>query len=116
MAYSDYGAFVYLNGKRMEDFEDCIYCGRPVHGLIHDGDIYVVCYKQGLPQIFYKGEKINYYNEDEVDYFEFKHFHYEFEGYKFYFVNEDKPYVVEMTTPSGDVWRCEYDYLYGAGF
>ena len=41
MAYGDYGAFVYLNGKRMEEFEDCNYRGNLTHGLIEDGDF---CY------------------------------------------------------------------------
>ena len=27
-----------------------------------------------------------------------------------------KSYVVEMECPNGDLWRCEYDYCYGAGF
>ena len=116
MAYCNYGAFVYLNGKRMKEFEDCNYCGHLTHGLIQDGDIDVVCYKQGLPNIYYKGEKIIYYDENEIDFYFFEPFHYEFKGYKFYFNNKDKPYVVEMKTPNGDLWRCEYDYLYGAGF
>ena len=91
MAYGDYGAFVYLNGKRMKEFEDCDYRRNLTHGLIEDGDMAVVCYKQGLPNIYYKGEKVAYYNEDEVDYFEFEPFHYELNGYEFYFCNADKP-------------------------
>ena len=94
MAYGDYGAFVYLNGKRMEEFEDCDYRGNLTHGLIEDGDMAVVCYKQGLPNIYYKGEEVAYYNKDEVDYFEFEPFHYELNGYEFYFCNADKPYIV----------------------
>lgn len=115
MAYGDYGAFVYFNGNRMEKFEDCSFNGNLAHGLIQEGDISVKCYKQGLPTIFYKGDEVEYYR-DEVDFFEFEPFSYELDGYKFYFCNEDKPYIVEMTTPNGDVWRCEYDYMYGAGF
>lgn len=116
MAYGDYGAFVYLNGKRMKEFEYCDYYGQLTHGLIQDGDIDVVCYKQGLPVIYYKGEQIIYYNENEIDDYNFEPFYYEFNGYEFYFRNEDRPYVVEMKTPNGDLWRCEYDYWYGAGF
>ena len=62
MAYGNYGAFVYQNGKRRPDKEDCLlfetdpnppedfsdYC----HGVMGDGNIRVKCYKQGLPQIY----------------------------------------------------------------
>lgn len=117
MAYGDYGAFVYLNGVRRKEFEDCNSSrGFLTHGMMQDGDIKVECYKQGLPRIFKNGEEIIYYNDDEIDFFDFNPFHFELDGYKFYFCNEDKPYVCEMTTPNGDVWRCEYDYMYGSGF
>lgn len=117
MAYVDYGAFVYCNGTRINQNEDCFSNGHLVHGLIQDGDIAVECYKQGLPRIFKDGEEIEYYDEDKIDFFDFEPFHYELDGYKFYFCNEDsEPYVCEMTTPSNDIWRCEYDYGYGAGF
>ena len=116
MAYGDYGAFVYLNGNRMKEYEDCTFNKNLVHGLIQDGDISVACYKQGLPTIYYKDEKVDYYNDEEIDFFDYEPFHYEFNGYKFYFCNENKPYVVEMKTPNGNLWRCEYDYWYGAGF
>lgn len=115
MAYGDYGAFVYLNGQRVKSYEDTSYNGNLVHGLIEDGDMHVLCYKQGLPRIFYKDKEVEYYGED-IGFFDFSPFHYEFNGYKFYFNNEDKPYVVEMECPNGDLWRCEYDYCYGAGF
>lgn len=116
MAYGDYGAFVYLNGKRMKEYEDCSFNKNLVHGLIQDGDISVACYKQGLPRIYYKDKELKYYDDNEIDCFDFNPFHYEFNGYEFYFCNEDKPYVVEMKTPNGDSWKCEYDYWYGAGF
>lgn len=116
MAYGDYGAFVYLNGVRNEGFEDCVSNGRLVHGMMQDGDVKVECYKQGLPRIFKNGELIEYYNDDEIDFFDFNPFHFEIDGYRFYFCNEGKPYVCEMTTPTGDIWRCEYDYMYGVRF
>lgn len=116
MAYSNYGAFVYCNGTRMKEFEDCESNGKLVHGLIVDGDIKVECYKQGLPKIFKNDKEIEYYNDDEVDCFDFKPFRYELDGYIFCFRNENRPYVCTMITPSGNLWRCEYDYQYGAGF
>lgn len=115
MAYSDYGAFVYWNGKRMKRCEDCASRGRYVHGLIGDGNIRVECYKQGLPRIYKNNQEIKYYNDEEIDCFDFKPFDYELDGYKFHFENY-KPYVVEMKCPNGDEWRCEYDFMYGAGF
>lgn len=116
MAYGDYGAFVYCNGIRIEQNEDCRSRGSLVHGLIQDGNIIVECYKQGLPSIFKNGEEVEYYNDNTIDFFDFEPFHYELDGYKFYFCNKRKPYICEMTTPTGDIWRCEYDYAYGAGF
>ena len=116
MAYSDYGAFVYLNGKRVTENEDCEYKNRLVHGLISDGDIDVVCYKQGLPTIYKDGIEVEYYDEDKIDFYDFTEFGYDLDGYHFYFVNFDKPYEVVMTTPTGDEWMCDYDYHYGAGF
>ena len=54
MAYSNWGAFVYCDGIRREDKEDCtLFEGYPVksfadycHGVMGDGDIRVKCYKQ----------------------------------------------------------------------
>lgn len=115
MAYGDYGAFVYLNGQRMESYEDSGWNGHSAHGLIEDGDMHVICYKQGLPRIFYKDKEIEYYDDNKVEQYGFTPFHYELDGYKFYF-EDYQPYVVEMKCPNGDEWRCEYDYFYGAGF
>ena len=80
MAYSDYGAFVYLNGERRRDKEDVgvydtdeagfpsglrVYANivkngdgdvpwyrRSQHGVMGDGDVRVACYKQGWPAIY----------------------------------------------------------------
>ena len=79
MAYSDYGAFVYLNGKRRTDKEDVgIYDDgeadppsgprayatipkhpgdrewfeRSHHGVMGDGSVRVGCYKQGWPEVY----------------------------------------------------------------
>lgn len=140
MAYCDYGAFVWLNGKRREDKEDVAtfatdeetfgtssnnvpkgkkaeWVNHIHHGIMGDGDIRVICHEQGLPSIYEATEdgfkEIEYHNED-VDYFEYE-INFEYKGYKFYFVS-DRPYYAKMTTPKGDVWECKYDYWYGAGF
>lgn len=79
MAYSDYGAFVYLNGERRTDKEDVgVYdtdeaslpAGLRVfanimkrngggewfesshHGVMGDGSVRVGCYKQGWPEVY----------------------------------------------------------------
>ena len=153
MAYSDYGAFVWLNGRRREDKEDVatfatdeetfgtksenIPSGLRIwaslikhkdekvewinhihHGIMGDGNIRVMCHKQGLPTIWEATEEgfneINYCN-DETDYFYYDPISFEYKGYKFYF-ESGKPYYAKMITPDGDKWECKYDYWYGAGF
>ena len=155
MAYSDYGAFVWLNGNRREDKEDVatfatdeetfgedsinipsgmrIFAsllkqkenGKEVdwvnhihHGILGDGNIRVMCHKQGLPRIYEASEngfeEIKFYN-DETDYYDYDPIYFEYKGYKFYFVSGE-PYKARMITPDGDEWECEYDYEYGAGF
>lgn len=153
MAYSDYGAFVWLNGKRRIDKEDVatfatdeetfgessenIPSGARIwvslihqqdknvdwvnyihHGILGDGDIRVMCHKQGLPSIYEATEagfvKIPYCEED-TDCYDYDPISFEYKGYEFYF-ESGNPYYAEMITPSGDQWECKYDYGYGAGF
>ena len=124
MAYGNWGAFVYCNGTRREDKEDCVlfegikisswadYC----HGVMGDGNIRVKCYKQYSPEIFERLadgtiQEVNYPCEDSLDFdvlFEYK-------GYKFEFVS-GKPCVATMIEPDGTKWECSYDYCYGAGW
>lgn len=79
MAYSDYGAFVYLNGERRTDKEDvgvydtdeaslpsglrvyanlmkhpdgCEWFEHSHHGVMGDGSVRVGCYKQGWPELY----------------------------------------------------------------
>ena len=79
MAYSDYGAFVYLNGERRTDKEDvgvydtdeaplpsglrvyanilkhsggCEWFEFSHHGVMGDGSVRVGCYKQGWPEVY----------------------------------------------------------------
>ena len=156
MAYSDYGAFVYMNGERRTDKEDApvfasdqetfggdinkipsgmrvfvsllkakeasrelSWVDRIHHGICGDGDIRVVCHKQGLPEIYEATESgiqtVRFCDEDEVDPYEYEPFSFEYKGYHFYF-ESGSPYVVEMDEPDGTHWRCEYDYEYGAGY
>lgn len=89
------------------------------HGIMGDGAVRVVCHKQGLPKIcelLENGEvkDIEYYSDD-VDYFDYSKFNFAYKGYEFHF-ESGNPYVAEMVEPDGTKWRCEYDYLYGAGF
>lgn len=88
------------------------------HGIIGDGPIRVMCHKQGLPQIYELSEdgcKEVQYPQNETDHYEYEPITFEYKGYKFRFTS-GKPYIAEMTEPDGTTWRCEYDYLYGAGF
>ena len=94
MAYSDYGAFVYLNGKRRTDKEDvgiydtdesslpsglrvyanilkhhgdCEWFEHSHHGVMGDGSVRVGCYKQGWPEIWEdRGDKPNRYTFDDL--------------------------------------------------
>lgn len=153
MAYSDYGAFVWLNGKRRRDKEDVatfatdeetfgessenIPSGARIwvslihqqdknvdwvnhihHGVLGDGDIRVMCHKQGLPSI-YEATKAGFiripYCEEGTDCYDYDPISFEYKGYEFYF-ESGNPYYAEMITPNGDKWECKYDYAYGAGF
>jgi len=155
MAYSDYGAFVWCNGKRREDKEDVatfatdeetfgtssenIPSGARIwasllkrkeegitddwinhihHGILGDGDIRVMCHKQGLPAIYEATPdgiiKVEYTDED-TDCYEYGEIHFEYKGYKFLF-KSGKPYYAQMIEPDGTEWKCKYDYWYGAGF
>ena len=153
MAYSDYGAFVWLNGHRRTDKEDVAtfasdeetfgtssdnipshmriwayllkaqqegkrdHINHIHHGILGDGNIRVMCHKQGRPHIYEATaagfEEIKYCNDD-IDYYEYT-INFEYKGYKFYF-ESGKPYYAQMITPEGDIWECQYDYQYGAGF
>ena len=88
------------------------------HGIMGDGDIRVMCHKQGRPKIYEATEagfeKIKYC-DDDTDLYEYEPISFEYKGYKFYF-ESGKPYYAKMITPDGHVWECKYDYCYGAGF
>jgi hypothetical protein len=123
MAYSDYGAFVWRNGFRQYHLEDADVDTKYwkvgiAHGLIKDEHILVICYKQGLPKIFYDDKQLIYYDKEKIDEYDFEDFSFDYNGYHFYFHSgyNTKPYRVTVETPNGDTWSCEYDYHYGAGF
>ena len=83
-----------------------------------DGDIRVVCHKQGLPEIYEAtkdGFKRIEFCDDSTDYWWFDTIHFEYKGHKFLF-ESGSPYYAEMETPNGDKWECRYDYEYGAGW
>lgn len=125
MAYSNYGALVYMNGERRQDKEDCAlfesskieswanYC----HGVMGDGKIRVRCYKQYIPEIFELQEdgtekQIEFdYGDEEFDF----NVDFEYNRYKFHF-ESGEPCTAEMIEPDGTKWECNYDYMYGAGW
>ncbi len=143
MAYGDYGAFVYQDGKRREDKEDAStfenvaigftalgsdgydWAGWLVnnmhHGIIGDGDIRVMCHKTALPRVFERIDGIVI----EVDVETFVRnvygkkwdFSFDYKEHHFKFVRKNsKRAEAEMIEPDGTYWRCEYGYEYGAGF
>ena len=134
MAYSDYGAFVWCNGDRRKDKEDTTISGIGYdefnwsaehtdwidyihHGIMGDDDILVICHKAGLPSIYEKTENgYEYigYKAAGTSCFQYEAVRFSYKGYEFYF-KCGKPYYAEMTTPDGDVWKCEYGFMYGAG-
>ena len=145
MARSDYGAFVYCNGKRRKDKEDaalfisdndssvygaadCQKWSALVHGVLGDGRIRVACYKQGLPMIFEWEDGASepheiIFHDEVIDSFNYEPFDFEYEGNRFHFeagAEDDSgrtsPFVASMIETDGTLWECTYDYGYGAGF
>lgn len=88
------------------------------HGILGDGSIRVLCHKQGLPQIYEAVDdeikEVAYCGED-VDRYDYTPIRFNYKGYKFLF-ESGKPYEANMIEPNGTEWRCDYDYMYGAGF
>lgn len=91
------------------------------HGIMGDGNIRVMCHKQGLPIIYEATEDgisavdFGSGNIDYCDYYDYKPIDFEYKGYKFHF-ESGSPYSAEMIEPDGTKWVCNYDYGYGAGF
>lgn len=156
MAYSDYGAFVWLNGMRRPDKEDVAafatdeetfgkssddipsglriweslikakrdgkelnYITHIHHGILGDGNVRVICHKQGLPEIWEAREdgfwNVDWEKKSKIDHYEYDPIRVDYKGYQFEF-RSGSPYYAKMVTPDGDVWECKYDYCYGAGF
>ena len=117
---------MFCNGERRRDKENVTVfdkpCDfkhyRPHHGVMGDSNIRVVCYKQGIPEI-YELQDDGTEKEIEFDYgddcFEYDNVSFDYEGYHFYF-ESGKPYYARMEEPDGTEWTCYYDYWYGDGF
>ena len=146
MAYSDYGANVYLNGESMPEYEDAyIYdndegggwkqaccvadASDPYHwltsihhGIVGDNKIRIICHKQHLPDLYVLVEnRIKQINIADITGIEIPSFNwgrveFQYKGYLFELTSgdpyeEDSPCVAGLTTPSGDIWMCEYNYF-----
>lgn len=134
MAYSDYGAFVYLNGERRTDKEDVgvydtdegplptrlrIYanimkhaggcCEHSHHGVMGDGNVRVGCYKQGWPEV-YEWED----GKDKPTVYTFDDLSRKF-GWDDYEEYGDTRYGATMSR-DGETWKCDCDCMLGAGF
>lgn len=104
------------------------------HGVMGDGRVRVGCYKQRWPEVYVwedgKDEPTLYtfddlsrkfgwddhveYGADEYD----KEF--DFLGWHFRFrcgdCDDTPKYHAIMTNLDGETWKCDYDYMFGAGF
>lgn len=140
MAYSDYGAFVYLNGERREDKEDTStydVCDDLYHGVMGDGSVRVCCYKQGWPVIYYwedgyddpvfysydcLSRKFGWEDFDEYEGIRYApytyHKEFDFLGWHFSFDGDEcgaTPKYSAKMERDGEYWVCDYDYMFGAG-
>lgn len=144
MAYCDYGARVYVDGRLEDGYCDaCIFYDSSKskieqewaeaaskikneadkrwietihHGVLGNGNIRVMCHKQGLPQIY---ELINGQIEivdyekicvgKELDYYDYGQVDFSYKEHDFIF-DSGRPYSATMVEPNGTVWICEYDY------
>lgn len=131
MAYSDYGAKVFCCGVRRKDMEDAVafpkcddeWASDMHHGIMGNGNIKVICHKQGLPSIYEMIDnniiRVEFNKDDLIDFFEYERVEFEYKGYKFIFMDNDttgKCYYAQMIEPDETVWDCFYDYCYGEDF
>ena len=128
MAYTDYGAFVYLNGERRTDKEDVgvydtdeasLLSGLRVyanimkhpdgfewfefshHGVMGDGNVRVGCYYEEHDDTRYAADK---YDEE----FDFLGWHFHFWGNDY----GDTPRYGATMSRDGETWECDYDYMF----
>lgn len=114
--------FVFLE-KQKKDGKKITWLDQIHHGILGDGDIRVICHKQGLPEIYERidGEIHEIPHHIDCEYlYDYDSIDYEYKGYKFNFSGKEvymtNPYYARMTTPEGDIWECWYDYDFGAGY
>lgn len=127
MAYCDYDAKVFCNGVRRKDMEDAVafpkcndkWASDMHHGIMGNGNIKVICHKQGLPSIYEMVDnnviRVEFNKDDLIDFFKYEKVEFEYKGYKFIFMDDDttgKGYYAQMIEPDGSVWDCYYDYSY----
>lgn len=110
------------------------------HGVLGDGAIRVGCYKQGFPSVWKRTQDGSAMQipmndivelcgsscEGVVEYDGEKYFGYDYsasfsiDGYTFEFFGDSRRtapgYHATMIEPDGTVWKCSYDYGFGAGF
>lgn len=108
------------------------------HGVMGDGSVRVGCYKQGWPAIYEWGDgkdeptqytfndlslKFGWDDYREYDNTRFAPDEYDKEfdmlGWHFHFwgnsCNSTPKYGATMSR-DGEIWKCNYDYMFGAGF
>lgn len=111
--------FVSTLHQREANGDNSSWTTRIHHGIMGDGNIRVMCHKQGRPQIFELNDsgEINEveYCDIDTDLYEYGTITFEYKGYSFKFI-EGSPYEAQMIEPDGTAWHCFYDYGYGAGF
>ena len=112
---------VYKNGERQPNCE-----GRYFNtesglgygdGVIEDGPLVVSCVTMGLPNVFFNGARVDIKQINSlIDLYSYQPFDLEIGGYKLHFESGfavEEPYSIDVDTPSGDHWVCEYDNDFG---
>lgn len=104
MAYSDYGAFVYLNGERRTDKEDVGVYDTDEASLPHSRKFGWDDYEE------YGGTR---YAADKYDE------EFDLLGWHFHFWGDDlgaTPRYGATMSRDGETWKCDYDCMFGADF
>lgn len=122
MAYSNWGAKVYHNGKRVEENEDCNipYANRWLyHGVIGDSDVTFGCHKCYFPDIFIHGKEEKKIYESTIDPSNDGDIDVSFmvcDRYCTFTYNEDKQRAKVIMRKGDDIWECTYGIYYGNGW
>jgi len=119
MAYGNWGAFVYKNGIRIKENEDCTYKKEMYHAVL--GTKIVLCGYKTIPILFINGKEINLDKKICKKYkekFTPNEYNYTLEknGYKINIEHIINLLTLELTEPNGTKWTSTCGFEHGAGF